>query len=97
LADSLAEPGQLWTILPILIELFAVGAPDQNRFLRDALEFIGVVVEPDTGRCEIQVVVNARVTGQESTRANTQVVQSVVDDGSAHICFGSAGEIFADG
>src|ERR1051325_11287172 len=80
LADNLAEPGQLWSILPILIEMFAVGASDQDRFLGDALEFIGVVVEPDTCRREIQIVVDAGVTGKESTRANTQVVQSVVDD-----------------
>src|SRR5579859_4238863 len=63
----------------------------------DALEFIGVVVEPDAAWREIQIVIDTRATGKETSGTNAEIVQAVVDDRIVEIGNGCTREILADG
>src|SRR3954470_5780669 len=58
LANHIAPPAQLGTILPILIKRLSVSTLDLHCFLMNSFEFIRVVIEPDTRRRQIQIVID---------------------------------------
>ena len=79
-----------------MIKLRASGIFDLNRFLVNALEFIGVVIEPDPRRGEVQIVVDPRVAGKETAGTDAEIVQAVVDNRVVEIRNSRRLEILAD-